>query len=102
MLEAGEEFRREIFPLHQATVSAKISAPITQMALLKNKAVRAREIIAALESRDLQAQRAAAAATLQEARSNLRVLSTSAIPQANGQAERDLRDARASVVKSES
>ena len=46
-----------INPAQQATVSAKISAPIAQMAILKNKAVRAGEIIAVLEARDLLAQK---------------------------------------------
>ncbi|HZS04988.1 MAG TPA: efflux RND transporter periplasmic adaptor subunit [Blastocatellia bacterium] len=86
-----------IFPKQQATVSAKISAPIAQMALLKNHAVRAGEPIVTLESRDLRAQRTEAAAALQEARSSLRSLSTGTIPQATAQAEKDLRDARASV-----
>lgn len=86
-----------IAPKLQATISAKISAPIAQMALLKNKVVRAGEPIAVLESRDLQAQRTEAAAALQEARGNLRGLNAGVIPQANAQAERELRDARASV-----
>lgn len=86
-----------IFPRQQATVSAKISAPIVQMALLKNKIVRAGEPIAVLESRDLRAQRTEAIAALQEARSSFRALSAGNIPQANAQAEKDLRDARANV-----
>ena len=46
-----------IFPREQATVAAKISAQIRSMALLKNQVVRAGQIIAVLESRDLVAQR---------------------------------------------
>jgi len=52
-----------IFPREQATVGAKISAQIKQMALLKNKLVKAGEVIAVLESRDLVAQRNEAIAT---------------------------------------
>ncbi len=87
-----------IFPREQATVSAKVGAQIKQMRLLKNSLVRAGEVIAVLETRDLEAQRAEAAAALQEARLNVRGLSSGAIPQANAQAERDLRDARANVA----
>lgn len=86
-----------IFPKQQATISAKISAPIAQMQLLKNKVVAAGAPIAVLESRDLQAQRTEAAAALDEARGALRALSSGAIPQGNAQAEKDLRDAQAMV-----
>src|SRR6266852_3806871 len=47
-----------IFPRHEATVSSKIPGQLKQVALLKNKAVREGEVIATLESRDIQAQRA--------------------------------------------
>ncbi|HWQ36735.1 MAG TPA: efflux RND transporter periplasmic adaptor subunit [Blastocatellia bacterium] len=86
-----------IFPKQQATVSAKISAPIAQMALLKNRVVKAGEPIAILESRDLQAQRTEAAAALAEAQSSLRNIGSGTIPQATAQAEKELHDARANV-----
>src|ERR1043165_4792774 len=47
-----------IWPREKADVGAKVSAQIKKMALLKNKVVRAGEVIAVLESRDLEAQRA--------------------------------------------
>ena len=86
-----------INPAQQATVSAKISAPIAQMAILKNKAVRAGEIIAVLEARDLQAQKREAAALLEEAKLNARSLKAGAIPQAVAQTEKDVREAKANV-----
>src|SRR6185503_5353037 len=57
-----------IFPRDKADVAAKVSAQIKRMALLKNKFVKAGEVIAVLESRDLQAQRAEAVAALNQAR----------------------------------
>ena len=84
-----------IFPREQATVSAKISAQIKQMALLKNKAVKAGEVIAVLESRDLQAQRAEAVAALNQERANERSVTTGTIPQTNAQDQKALRDAQA-------
>jgi RND family efflux transporter MFP subunit len=87
-----------IFPREQATVSPKISAQIKQMQLLQNRVVRVGEVIAVLESRDLQSQRNEAVAALQEARLNARGLAVGTIPQGNAQAEKDLRDARASVA----
>lgn len=91
-----------IFPREQAIVSPKIGGQIKQMRLLKNVAVRAGEIIALLETRDLQAQRAEAAAALSEARLNLRGVSAGTNPQAMAQAERDLRYARANVQNARS
>lgn len=86
-----------IFPREQAVVSPKINAQIKQMGLLKNRVVRAGQIIAVLESRDLQAQRAEALAAVREAQLNIRSVSGGANPQATAQAEKDLRDARANL-----
>ncbi|HEY0375656.1 MAG TPA: efflux RND transporter periplasmic adaptor subunit [Pyrinomonadaceae bacterium] len=86
-----------ITPREQATVSPKISAQISEMRLLKNAVVRAGDVLAVLEARDLRAQRAEAQAALNEARLTLRGLTSGSIPQQDAQAERDLRDARANV-----
>src|SRR6266436_165951 len=86
-----------IFPRDKADVGAKISAQIKRMALLKNKVVRAGEVIALLESRDLQAQRAEAVAALNQARAEERSIVTGTIPQTNAQDQKALNDARAKV-----
>src|SRR5690349_11669138 len=86
-----------IWPREKADVAAKISAQVKQMALLKNKLVHAGEIIAVLESRDLQAQRAEAVAALNEARANERSLVTGTIPKTNAEDQKALSDARAKV-----
>src|SRR5215510_4261663 len=86
-----------IWPREKADVGAKISAQIKQMPLLKNKHVRAGEIIAVLESKDLQAQRAEAVAALNEARANERSLITGTIPKTDAEDQKDLLDARAKV-----
>lgn len=86
-----------IWPREKADVSAKISAQIKTMALLKNKIVRSGEVIAVLESRDLQAQRAEAVAALNEARANERSLVTGTIPKTNAEDQKALTDARARV-----
>jgi HlyD family secretion protein len=87
-----------IFPREKAEVSAKISAQIKQMALLKNKVVKAGEVIAVLESRDLVAQRNEAVAALNQERASARSVITGTIPQTNAQDEKTLRDARAKAV----
>ena len=86
-----------IWPREKADVSAKISAQIKKMSLLKNKVVRAGEVIAVLESRDLRTQRAEAAAALNEARANERSLITGTIPKTNAEDQKALMDARAKV-----
>lgn len=86
-----------IWPREKADVAAKVSAQIKKMPLLKNKVVRAGEVIAVLESRDLQAQRAEAVAALNEARANERSLVTGTIPKTNAEDQRSLLDARAKV-----
>jgi HlyD family secretion protein len=86
-----------IFPREQATVAAKISAQIKRMALLKNKFVKAGEVIAVLESRDLVAQRNEAVAALNQERANERSVNTGTIPQTNAQDQKALRDVEAKV-----
>lgn len=86
-----------IWPREKADVASKISAQIKQMPLLKNKVVYAGEIIAVLESRDLQTQRAEAVAALNEARANERSLVTGTIPKTNAEDQKALLDARAKV-----
>lgn len=86
-----------IWPREKAEVAAKVSAQIKSMALLKNKLVRAGQVIAVLESRDLQAQRAEAVAALNEARANERSVVTGTIPKTNAEDQKALLDARAKV-----
>lgn len=86
-----------MFPRKEATVSSKIAGQIRLMPLLKNKPVREGEVIAALEARDIQAQRAEAASSLEEARTNLRNVIAGTIPQTAAQDEKALRDARANL-----
>ena len=86
-----------IFPRDTAQVSPKVSGQISQMPLWKNRVVRAGEVIAVLESSDLQAQRNEAAAALGEARASARSVETGTIPQNTAQDQKALRDARASL-----
>ena len=87
-----------IFPREQATVAAKISAQIKTMGLLKNKLVKAGEVIAVLESRDLVAQRNEAIAALNQERANERSVTTGTIPQTDAQDQKALRDAQARLT----
>jgi HlyD family secretion protein len=86
-----------VFPRDTAQVSPKISAQIKQMPLWKNRVVHAGDVIAVLESSDLQAQRNEAAGALNEARAAARSVETGTIPQNNAQDQKALRDARAAA-----
>jgi HlyD family secretion protein len=86
-----------IFPRDTAQVSPKISAQIKRMPLWKNRVVHAGDVLAVLESNDLQSQRNEAVAALNEARASARGVETGTIPQNTAQDEKALRDARAAV-----
>ncbi len=86
-----------IFPRDTAQVSPKISAQIKRMPLWKNRVVHAGDVLAVLESNDLQSQRNEAVAALNEARANASSVETGTIPQNTAQDDKALRDARAAV-----
>lgn len=87
-----------IFARKEATVSSKIAGQIKTMALVKNKPVHEGDVIATLEARDVQAQRAEAAAAVEEARTNLRNVTGGTIPQTAAQDDKAVRDARANLA----
>jgi multidrug efflux pump subunit AcrA (membrane-fusion protein) len=68
------------------------------MGLLKNKLVKAGEVIAILESRDLVAQCNEAVAALNQERASERSVTTGTIPQTNAQDQKALRDAQAKLA----
>jgi len=81
----------------EATISPKVSAPIAQMGLLKNRVVRRGEVLAILESRDLTAQQAEAAAALREAEIGVKSTSQGAIPLTNAQDVKVVHDAQGTL-----
>jgi multidrug efflux pump subunit AcrA (membrane-fusion protein) len=87
-----------IFPREVATVSSNLNAQIRRMPLVRNRPARAGDVIAVLDARDLQAQRAEAAAALEEAQANLRLVSGGTIPEATAQDLKAVRDAQANVA----
>ncbi len=86
-----------VAPAEQTTLSASISAQIKQMRLLKNVFVQKGDVLAVLATQDFTAQRAEAAAALDEARLNLETLQKVTIPQTSAQTEKDLSDAKATA-----
>ena len=81
----------------EATISPKIAAQIVQLPLVTNRRVRADETIAVLESRDLAAQRAEAAAAVNEAEAAAHSTTHGAVPITDAQDAKAVRDARANL-----
>lgn len=86
-----------IFPARQAAVSSNASGQIKGLRILKDTLVRKGELLATINTSDLEAQKREAESALKEAKLNVQTLSKSTIPQADIQAAKDLRDARAGV-----
>lgn len=84
-------------PQRQADLMPKLSAQIASMPLLVNRSVRAGEVLAVLEARDLTAQRAEAQAALQEAEAGAQSTANGAVPLTNAQDRKSVRDAQATV-----
>src|SRR3989454_598418 len=91
--EAGEPER--VITSHEATVRHNGAAANRRRRNLIITTARA--VIAELESKDLRAQRAEAAAALNEARASERSLVTGTIPKTNAEDQKALFDARAKV-----
>ncbi|MEA2165899.1 MAG: hypothetical protein QOK37_4026 [Thermoanaerobaculia bacterium] len=77
----------------EATISPKVSAQIAQMGLIKNRVVHRGDVLAVLESRDLNAQRAEASAALREAQIGMANTRQGAIPLTNAQDAKAVHDA---------
>jgi multidrug efflux pump subunit AcrA (membrane-fusion protein) len=86
-----------IFPVKQAVVSANSGGQIKGLRILQNEFVSRGDLLATVDTRDLQAQRNEAEAVLSEARLNVQTLKQSTIPQADIQSGKDLKDAQAAV-----
>jgi len=84
-------------PIREATISPKVAAQITKMDLLTNRPVHAGSELAVLESRDLAAQRAEAAAAVQEAQATAQTTTAGNIPLTNAADQKALIDARGAV-----
>jgi RND family efflux transporter MFP subunit len=81
----------------EATISPKVSAQIAQMGLLKNRVVHRGDVLAVLESRDLNAQQAEAAAALHEAQIGVTNSEQGSIPLTNAQDVKAVHDAQGTL-----
>ena len=86
-----------ISPINQAVVSSNAGGQIKGLRVLQNEFIRRGELLATIDTRDLQAQKNEAEAVLREARLNVQTFRKTTIPQADIQSTKDLRDAQAAV-----
>src|SRR3989441_2583358 len=87
-----------IYPLEKAAVAAKIAAPIRRMAQLMGRQVAQGEVLAELESQDLEAAKNEAAAVLREAELAVERLSGGVQPTDLARAEATLREPTANLA----
>lgn len=67
-------------PREQANISSRITAPVRRLLARKGDSVKAGQVLAVLDNRDLQAQRDEAAAALADAEANLERLVSGSLP----------------------
>jgi multidrug efflux pump subunit AcrA (membrane-fusion protein) len=83
-----------LFPRDQASVMPKIAAPVEKFLVNRGDHVKAGQLLAVLESRDLTAEAAEGQAGLQQAESNLRATSDASVPESVVKAQTDVESAR--------
>jgi HlyD family secretion protein len=83
-----------LYPIDQASVTPKISAPVQKFYVNRGDQVKAGQLIAELENRDLTAGLAEGQGALDEAQSNLRVTSDATVPESIVKAQTDVDAAR--------
>jgi HlyD family secretion protein len=83
-----------LFPQDQAGVVPKVSAPVLRFLVNRGDRVRAGQLVATLENRDLSAAVAESRGQLNQAESNLRSTSSATIPEEVTKSEADVQSAQ--------
>ena len=85
-----------LYPLHQATIVPKISAPIQKFYVDRGDRVHAGELLAVLENKDLAGAAAQAKGAYEQAQANYESTTAANLPEQVTQAEGNLKSAKAS------
>ena len=83
-----------LFPIDQASIMPKISAPVARFNVNRGDHVRADQLLATLENRDLSAAVTESQGQLNQAKSNLRSTSAAAVPEQTAKAQADVQTAQ--------
>jgi multidrug efflux pump subunit AcrA (membrane-fusion protein) len=86
-----------IYPIQQAAIVPKITAPVRVFHVNRGAVVRAGQLLAELESQDLASAVAESQAALDQAEANFQTTSRASVPQEVQKAELDVRAARDSL-----
>ena len=90
-----------IFPREQANISARITAPILNLKARKGDTITAGQILAVLESKDVEAQHAEASANLADAEATLQKMSAGTLPADVERARGQVRTAEAALSQAQ-
>jgi HlyD family secretion protein len=83
-----------LFPLSQASVVPKISAPVQKFFVSRGDHVKVNQLLATLENRDLAAAVSAGKGQVEQAEANLRSTSAAAVPEQVTKAQTDVQAAK--------
>jgi len=83
-----------LYPLHQATIVPKISAPVSKFYVQRGSLVRAGQLLATLESRDLAAAATESQGAYEQAQAVYQTAVNSDVPETLQKAELDVKAAR--------
>jgi HlyD family secretion protein len=86
-----------LFPLHQASIVPKISAPVSKFLVNRGEHVRAGQLLAVLENRDLAAAVAENKGAYEQAQANYEGTIASNLPEQIQKAELDVKNAKAAL-----
>ena len=87
-----------LYPLHQATIVPKISAPIRKFYVERGDRVRAGQLLAVLENKDLAGTAAQAKGAYEQAQANYQSTTAANLPEQITQAKGNVESARASFA----
>jgi HlyD family secretion protein len=90
-----------LYPVDQSGVNAKIAAPVLKFYVNRGDRVKAGQLLATLENRDLVAAATASKGQLDQAEANLRATAQATVPEAVTKATTDVQSARQQLEAAE-
>ena len=84
-----------LFPLHEAAITAKVAAPVKQFYVQRGAKVRAGQLLAVLENRDLSGAELESKGAYEQAQANYENATAATLPEEWQKAEFDLNEAKA-------
>jgi RND family efflux transporter MFP subunit len=83
-----------LYPVNQANVTSKISAPVRRILVNRGDHVKAGQLLAQLENRDLEASAEESRSQLEQAQAALQTTTGATVPEDRTKAEADMQSAR--------